>query len=541
MQTELIRQDGARFPALWLRDNCPCGACQIPGSGQKLFDLADLAPDIVIAQAEDDADGVRIVFAPDGHRSHFTHTWLDTHRPGTAPPYDDRAEDAKALWTAADLDALPSGAWPSFADDPAERARCLDALLTQGFVVLHGVPVADRAVLDVARAFGYVRETNYGEMFEVRVEENPANLAFTSRQILPHTDNPYRDPVPTIQLLHCLANAAQGGDSGLVDGFHAAATLRREQPDAFDVLTRTPVTFRYADSGADLSTTAPLIGLDPLGWIRQIRFNNRSMRPITLEPDRIAAFYQAYRVFSELLYRPAARIGFRLEPGDCVIFDNTRILHARSAFTADGARHLQGCYADLDAAASELAVLRRALGIVAELEQLFTDQGAGEYLGEPVTQAEHMLQTAAHAEAAGAPDALVAAALLHDIGHFTGGISGHQLMNGTDNRHSHTGADRLAAWFPKDVTEPVRLHVAAKRYLCAVEPGYLQRLSPASLYTLNVQGGPMSDAEADRFAALPHAEQAVALRRWDEAAKDPRATVPAFAHYRPLLARLLRT
>ncbi|MGW1052712.1 2-trimethylaminoethylphosphonate dioxygenase [Streptomyces sp. NPDC002521] len=542
VQTELIRQDGTRFPALWLRDNCPCSRCQVPGSGQKLFDITDLAHDVVIAQAEEDADGVQVVFAPDGHRSRFTHTWLDTYQPGTTPPYDDRTEDAKALWTAADLeDIVPKGVWRSFADDPAERARCLEALLTQGFVILHGVPVADRAVLDVARSFGYVRETNYGELFEVRVEQNPANLAFSSRPILPHTDNPYRDPLPTIQLLHCLTNAAAGGDSGLVDGFHAAVTLRREQPEAFDLLTRTPVTFRYADSGADLSTSAPLIGLDPLGRIKQIRFNNRSMRPIALEPDRIAAFYQAYRAFAELLYRPTAQLSFRLEPGDCVIFDNTRILHARSGFTADGARHLQGCYADLDAAASELAVLRRTLGIVARLEQLFNDEGSSEYLGEPVTQAAHMLQSAAHAEAAGAPDALIAAALLHDIGHFTGHISGARLMTGTDNRHSHTGADWLATWFPPDVTEPVRLHVAAKRYLCAVEPDYLQRLSPASLYTLDVQGGPMSAAEADQFAALPHARQATALRRWDEAAKDPKATVPPFAHYRPLLARLLRT
>jgi gamma-butyrobetaine dioxygenase len=177
--------------------------------------------------------------------------------------------------------------------------------------------------------------------------------------------------------------------------------------------------------------------------------------------------------------------------------------------------------------------------IVDLLGRLFSEQGESEYLGEPVTQAEHMLQAAACAEAAGAPDALVAAALLHDVGHFTGEISGHALMSGTDNRHSHAGADWLAAWFPEAVTEPVRLHVAAKRYLCAVEPGYFDLLSEASVYTLSVQGGPMSAEEVAEFERGGYAEQAVAVRRWDEAAKDPDSDVPGFDYYRPLLARLV--
>lgn len=173
------------------------------------------------------------------------------------------------------------------------------------------------------------------------------------------------------------------------------------------------------------------------------------------------------------------------------------------------------------------------------LAELFESEGGAEYLGEPVTQAEHMLQAAALAEAAGAPDHLVAAALLHDVGHFQGAVTGRDLMRGTDNRHSDTGADWLAQWFGPDVTEPVRLHVAAKRYLCTAEPGYFALLSEASIYTLGVQGGPMSEDEARAFAASPGAHDAVAVRRWDEQAKDPDAVTPGFDHFRPLLARLL--
>jgi gamma-butyrobetaine dioxygenase len=181
-----------------------------------------------------------------------------------------------------------------------------------------------------------------------------------------------------------------------------------------------------------------------------------------------------------------------------------------------------------------------AEAVVARLERIFTEEGANEYLGEPVTQAAHMLQAAALARAEGAPEALVAAALLHDVGHYTGVLSGQDLMQGTDNRHSHAGADWLSAYFGEEVTEPVRLHVAAKRYLCAVEPGYVDRLSEASVYTLGVQGGPMSPEQAADFAAGRYAGQAVALRRWDEAAKNPDAEVPGFEHYRSLLAGLVR-
>ncbi len=178
------------------------------------------------------------------------------------------------------------------------------------------------------------------------------------------------------------------------------------------------------------------------------------------------------------------------------------------------------------------------------IAELFGSEGARDYLGEPVTVAEHLLQAGALAEAAGAPPAQVAAALLHDVGHLRGGElsvsapSGRDLMAGTDNRHGHRGAAWLAQWFPPAVTEPVRLHVAAKRYLCAVEPSYFRLLSQASVYTLSVQGGPMTEAEAREFAAHPYAAAAVAVRRWDDRAKDPTARAPDFDDFRPLLTRL---
>jgi gamma-butyrobetaine dioxygenase len=135
------------------------------------------------------------------------------------------------------------------------------------------------------------------------------------------------------------------------------------------------------------------------------------------------------------------------------------------------------------------------------IAELFSSAGAQDYLGEQVTVAVHLLQTGALAQRAGAAEPLVAAALLHDVGHLVGPVSGRALVAGTDNHHGDSGADWLGRWFPPAVTEPVRLHVAAKRYLCAVEPGYFDRLSDASRYTLGLQGGTMSAAEVTEFIA----------------------------------------
>ncbi|WUH92865.1 TauD/TfdA family dioxygenase [Streptomyces sp. NBC_00433] len=529
------------LPAIWLRDNCPCGDCRDPLSGQKLFQVTELPAGLAVRTARDAEGAVEVEWAPDGHRSRYPARWLHANRPGPACSSDHRTEAGKELWRAADLAGrIPAADWDTYEAAPAERARVLAAVQRLGFALLHGVPRRDGQVLAVAGTFGFVRETNYGRLFDVRVEPDPNNLAFTSARITPHTDNPYRDPVPTVQLLHCLENAAEGGDSGLVDGFAAAALLRAEDPAAFEVLTRVPVPFVFRDARTELRADRPLIGVDGLGRIREVRFNNRSIGTLRLPAEQLDAFYAAYRAFGELLLRPGLQLDFRLAPGDCLIFDNTRLLHARTAFEGSASRHLQGCYADLDAVASTLAVLRRA-DTLDPLAELFAGSGAAEYLGEEVTMAEHMLQAGALAEAAGAAPHLVAAALLHDIGHFDGAeVTGAELMAGNDNRHSHSGADLLARWFGPEVTEPVRLHVAAKRYLCAVEPGYRERLSAASEYTLQVQGGPMTAQEAAAFARLPHARDAVAVRRWDEAAKEPGADGPDFAHFRPLLTSLLR-
>ena len=401
------------FPAVWLRHNCQCADCRDPVTGQRLTEITVIPNGCGVTVVTEHADSVSVEFTPEGHRGVFRRAWLAAHAlpgaqpsatavtagsggaarspwlgglagvpgpsapasgaqpaPGGPPGADPRTEDGKRRWRAADLAGnLPSADWSAYVADDAAREACLDAVARLGFVLLRGVDPEPGMVLRVAETFGYVRETNYGRLFDVRVVADPANLAFTSRAIAPHTDNPYRDPVPTLQLLHCLRSAGTGGDSGLVDGFAAAAELRRADPASFAVLTTTPWRFAYADDTAELSASQPLITLTPDGRITAIRLNNRSMGPLRLPFAQAEAAYGAYRAWASLVARPEFLLTLRLVPGDCLNFDNTRILHARTAFAVPeggvssddgpGERHLQGCYADIDGLLSALAVLRQ--------------------------------------------------------------------------------------------------------------------------------------------------------------------------------------
>ena len=345
--------ESVELGALWLRDSCTDAQSRDPVSGQRLFGITDLSPELRVDSATVADGGLELVFGPDGHRSRFeVPELLDAAR---TTPRDERNESSKHLWpSAAQLRPVTRVPWPDYL---ADRAPVLRSVVEDGFALLSEVPAREGCVTEIAESFGFVRETNYGRIFDVRIEENASNLAFTGLAISPHTDNPYRDPVPTLQLLHCLSNASKGGDSGLVDGFAAAAALRDRDPAAFEVLTTTRVSYRFDSADTHLESRTPLIGLDAAGCIGEIRFNNRSMRVEPLGPEDSRVFYAAYRTFAELLCDPAAQASFRLTPGDCLIFDNTRLLHARTAFQAVGGRHLQGTYADLDGLLSTLATL----------------------------------------------------------------------------------------------------------------------------------------------------------------------------------------
>ena len=178
--------------------------------------------------------------------------------------------------------------------------------------------------------------------------------------------------------------------------------------------------------------------------------------------------------------------------------------------------------------------------IVNHIEDIFNRRGAESYLGEDVTMAQHMLQAAQCAEESGADETLIVAALLHDIGHYKNEIPETALAKGINNYHEEAGANFLEDYFPVSVIEPIRQHVSAKRYLCAVKSNYFQSLSVASVHTLNLQGGPMNENEIKEFEKNAYLDECIKLRYWDEDAKDPERAHHPFSYFRALVESLVK-
>lgn len=327
--------------AAWYRDACRCPACRDAGNDQHLLDVTDLGGWQVRSAWHEGDELVADLVHADGRQ----HRCVVPPTPRDSPP---------RRWGADHADALVAGAADFATDGWVDQVSA--AVARDGIAVIRNVPTEPGAVLDVGRTLGFVRETNYGDLFDVIARPDPANLADTAVGLPLHTDNPYRDPCPTVQLLHCLRSDGDGGASRFSDGLAGAERLRHLHPHLFDRLASTPVLFRYHGDGGDLRARRPLIDVAPDGEVRGVAVNHRSMEAPDLDDASVDEFYEAYAAFVEILDSPDAVAEVTLGPGDLVVFDNRRVLHGRTAFAVTGPRHLQGCYIDIDALHSRTRV-----------------------------------------------------------------------------------------------------------------------------------------------------------------------------------------
>jgi alpha-ketoglutarate-dependent taurine dioxygenase len=360
----VVWDDGrsARFPALWLRDCRPQD--RDPHSGRRLIDVTDIpgAPRIRSAHAAN--GGLDLEFEGEPGASHFPADWLREHAAAAA---DRRPELRTRLWlNGSERDAKRDHAWLDYAQlttAPSKRLHWLTHLAQDGIAFLAGVPARERAILEACAQMGRVAETNYGLLFEVRSVAQPENLAFSDHGLGLHTDNPYREPVPGFQALHVLVSSPDGGENLFADGFAIAEQLRATEPEAFSMLTGTPVPFYYRSAVADLYAERPLIQLSADGRIIAVHYNNRSIAPLSPTGVDLGAFYAAYRRLARLLREPRLQMRRHLGDGEMVVFDNQRTLHGRTAFSSQRhPRHLQGCYLTRDSVYSEIGLLRRGTG-----------------------------------------------------------------------------------------------------------------------------------------------------------------------------------
>lgn len=350
---------GVRFPLhpIWLRERCRDAKSMDLRTGQRLHDPSDLELQLsLVAVSEPEPGRFRIRFS-DGHEAEFL--GADILAEAQLAPGDHDVPVPRP-WRAS-TGKVPRFAWTR---EPADQTlhEWLTRFLETGFVIFTGVPTEPESLFGVARVFGFVRETNFGALFDVRSTPEATDLAYTSLPLDPHTDNPYRVPVPGVQILHCLVNETTGGWSTLVDGLAATEVLKSTDAEAFRILSGTPVRFRYQDAGTELVASATPIELDATGRVQTVHFSPRLDFVPLAPPAELAAYYRARRVFDHLLRSPEFEIRFLLDAGDLMMMDNRRLLHGRTGFDpGEGLRHLQGCYIDIDGPRSLYRVVRRRM------------------------------------------------------------------------------------------------------------------------------------------------------------------------------------
>ena len=233
-----------------------------------------------------------------------------------------------------------------------------------GFVIVKNIPTNDNFIVKFANSIGSVRRTNFGEYFNVKSKTDPNDLAYTSLGLTPHTDNPYRNPVPCIQLLHCIESEVSGGLSTLVDGYTVTEELKIKNPKFYKILSEVKVRFKFIDKNVVLEDWSELITLNDDQTLKQVRFSPRLDYVPMLEKEKLDLYYMARKKLSEMYNSDKYRIEFKLEPKDLMMMDNYRLLHGRTAYeTKEGNRFLQGCYIDYDSTEGKLKHLKRKFNL----------------------------------------------------------------------------------------------------------------------------------------------------------------------------------
>ncbi|MFQ5775379.1 MAG: TauD/TfdA family dioxygenase [Kiloniellaceae bacterium] len=356
--------DGRRsvFHNLWLRDNCACAQCRHPEALERTFDLLSVPENLRAAEAGLDGGVLRVVWAQDGHVSAYRPGWLRAHDYGAAAREERR--ERPVLWDSRLTGRVPAVAYAGIMASDRALLEWLRLLRDYGVCIVSGVPAETRAAARAALRVAPLQRTQYGTTWDVVAKPEPISTAFTPIRLTCHMDLPYWESPPGYQFLHCLCNEAAGGESVVVDGFAVAGALRRDEPEAFDLLARVALPFRFVDRDTDLRYRAPAIGLHPDGEVREIRFSIALMDALDAPAHLMEALYRAYRKMAAMIREPQFEVRFRLEAGQMLVFDNRRILHGREAFDPrTGRRHLAGCYLLRDDLLSRIRVLERGLPI----------------------------------------------------------------------------------------------------------------------------------------------------------------------------------
>ena len=337
---------------LWLRERAKTENLVDKYNDQRLYDPSQLDQNLEIKKASMSNGHLNIEFT-DGVKFEYDVNSLLYEIDKKEPITDIYFWDSK-------LNKKPTVVYEKDIFETKAMYDLLKDFYKYGFVIFKNVPTEDNYIVKFANSIGTIRPTNFGESFSVKSVPKPNDLAYTSIALTPHTDNPYRKPIPCIQLLHCLENEVRGGLSTLVDGLAVAEYLRKNHQDLFKILTKTKVRFRFVDKTIILENWGALIELDENKKVKQVRYSTRLDYVPALDKKELKIFYEARKLIAKLYASTKFEIKFKLEKGDLLMMDNHRLLHGRTSYDVnEGKRYLKGCYIDHDSTEGKLRHLER--------------------------------------------------------------------------------------------------------------------------------------------------------------------------------------
>jgi gamma-butyrobetaine dioxygenase len=343
------------FNYFWLRDNCATSWDR--STQERTFDILEEADDLHAKSAWINETTLEVIWS-DGYQSCYDLNWLERWHKGEN--HGDLAVRARKTWYGDHYPDIARFIYDDVIVNPACVADWAEAMLDEGVALIQGMPNSDEGLKTLCELFGTVRPSFSGYTFDVKSKANPENLAYTSKALELHTDLPAEELAPGIQFLHCRINDAQGGNSLFVDATAVANALKKTHPAYFKILTEYEVPYRYTTNYQDVRTKQRIIEMDPNnGEVSGINFSQHLADIFDFSQRQMDIFYPAFRKFGQMLQDPKYLMTFRLNAGECIVFDNHRIAHGRAAFImGTGARHLRGCYVDRGDLRSVYRILR---------------------------------------------------------------------------------------------------------------------------------------------------------------------------------------
>lgn len=342
---EITLSDGAShyFNYYWLRDNCPSSFNA--NTRERSFDIFHLecAPRAQSAAIKDDA--LEIIWAGEEHVTRFPLDWLETYR--TPAPRRDPADLPRKAWYGDHYADVPRFSQPALMADTELRAKWIEAMLTEGFTIVTDMPNSNEGLTETASLLGQVRPTFFGDYFDVKTHINPTNTAYTAAALELHTDTPAEEHAPGVQFLHCRANTVQGGGSLYSDGVAVANDFRHRDPQGFKLLSEVSIPFYCEHDTYDMRSRQTVIELNKRGEVEGLTISQHMLDIIDLDQAILDAYYPAFCRFGRMLQEEKYMMRFVMKAGECMVFDNHRIVHGRAAYSAtSGDRYLRGCYTD---------------------------------------------------------------------------------------------------------------------------------------------------------------------------------------------------